>query len=404
MPADGRAGPTVTVQRRRVRVAVGPGATRRRRSAPGRGRDGQPRRRHGDDRRRRHGAADASPRAGAGVDQGDEARPRAHRPASTCVTTGGDGNCGTQLPPSAALGTEQPADTTAPVASFSGLRERQGVHAPARAARARGHGHARPVAGCGPCGSASCARSGDRCWTFDGARERFERHRCGGSQLVPDRRPRGVVLPAARSGCAKGRYTIRAVGDRQGRQRLGHRDGDPRPMRRRSPLILAGAVLAAPAAAEARGEGRRDGRRQQRGARRAERVALKARTAPVGGRRCSIGARDAALRARRHRRRRSACATTARARAARATPARSTSARSARTASAAATAGSTRSAAAPAAPARPTRRARSATGRRLRAGQQVLWFWCVKDAADACQRTLETSAARAPSRPARRSP
>jgi hypothetical protein len=33
------------------------------------------------------------------------------------------------------------------------------------------------------------------------------------------------------------------------------------------------------------------------------------------------------------------------------------------------------------------------TGRRLRAGQQVLWFWCVKDARDACQRTLETSSA-----------
>jgi hypothetical protein len=33
------------------------------------------------------------------------------------------------------------------------------------------------------------------------------------------------------------------------------------------------------------------------------------------------------------------------------------------------------------------------TGRGLRAGQQVLWFWCVKDARDACQRTLETSAA-----------
>jgi hypothetical protein len=33
------------------------------------------------------------------------------------------------------------------------------------------------------------------------------------------------------------------------------------------------------------------------------------------------------------------------------------------------------------------------TGRRLRAGQRVLWFWCVKDAADACQRTLDTSAA-----------
>jgi hypothetical protein len=33
------------------------------------------------------------------------------------------------------------------------------------------------------------------------------------------------------------------------------------------------------------------------------------------------------------------------------------------------------------------------TGRVLRAGQQVLWFWCVKDAADSCQRTLETSSA-----------
>jgi hypothetical protein len=29
----------------------------------------------------------------------------------------------------------------------------------------------------------------------------------------------------------------------------------------------------------------------------------------------------------------------------------------------------------------------------LRSGQRVLWFWCVKDARDRCQRTLETSAA-----------
>ena len=34
------------------------------------------------------------------------------------------------------------------------------------------------------------------------------------------------------------------------------------------------------------------------------------------------------------------------------------------------------------------------TGRLLRPGQRVLWFWCVKDAADSCQRTLETSSAR----------
>jgi hypothetical protein len=29
------------------------------------------------------------------------------------------------------------------------------------------------------------------------------------------------------------------------------------------------------------------------------------------------------------------------------------------------------------------------TGKRLRNGQHVLWFWCVKDAGDSCQRTLE---------------
>jgi hypothetical protein len=35
------------------------------------------------------------------------------------------------------------------------------------------------------------------------------------------------------------------------------------------------------------------------------------------------------------------------------------------------------------------------TGRKLRAGQRVLWFWCVKDPTDECQRTLATSSARA---------
>jgi hypothetical protein len=35
------------------------------------------------------------------------------------------------------------------------------------------------------------------------------------------------------------------------------------------------------------------------------------------------------------------------------------------------------------------------TGRKLRAGQRVLWFWCVKDASDQCQRTLATASARA---------
>jgi hypothetical protein len=34
------------------------------------------------------------------------------------------------------------------------------------------------------------------------------------------------------------------------------------------------------------------------------------------------------------------------------------------------------------------------TGRKLRAGRRVLWFWCVKDPADECQRTLAASSAR----------
>jgi hypothetical protein len=32
------------------------------------------------------------------------------------------------------------------------------------------------------------------------------------------------------------------------------------------------------------------------------------------------------------------------------------------------------------------------TGRKLRTGDRVLWFWCVKDRADSCQRTLEATA------------
>jgi hypothetical protein len=38
-------------------------------------------------------------------------------------------------------------------------------------------------------------------------------------------------------------------------------------------------------------------------------------------------------------------------------------------------------------------------GRLLRAGQRVLWFWCVKDAADSCQRTLAVTPARSAAAP-----
>jgi hypothetical protein len=33
------------------------------------------------------------------------------------------------------------------------------------------------------------------------------------------------------------------------------------------------------------------------------------------------------------------------------------------------------------------------TGRQLRTGDRVLWFWCVKNRADSCQRTLDSTAA-----------
>ena len=98
-----------------------------------------------------------------------------------------------------------------------------------------------------------------------------------------------------RSGWPKGRYTIRVVAIDKAGNDARDRDEDPRPVRRRLALILAGAVLAAPAAARGARQRRRDGRRQ---ARRAgpgrSAVALKARTR---------AGRRAALRGRRARRR-----------------------------------------------------------------------------------------------------
>ena len=53
-------------------------------------------------------------------------------------------------------------------------------------------------------------RRGERCWAFDGGRERFERHRCGGhrSFRIGDRAEWSYLLPKR---LPKGRYTIRAI-------------------------------------------------------------------------------------------------------------------------------------------------------------------------------------------------
>ena len=140
---------------------------------------------------------------------------RVRTAALTCVTTGGDGSCGSQLPASAVLGTEKADDHTAPVASFSRLEN----------GKVFKHGHGpRKLSGsvtADPSGLLSVRLSILRktptgCWAFDGRRERFEPHRCGGRQSfrIGDRAEWSYLLPKR---LPRGRYTIRAVAiDRAG--------------------------------------------------------------------------------------------------------------------------------------------------------------------------------------------
>jgi len=105
---------------------------------------------------------------------------RVRTAAVTCVTAGADGNCGTQVPPSTPLGTEDPDDKTAPRVSLSGIAMGK-VFSRRKAPRElRGSVTADP-SGLKSVRLSILRKLDDRCWTFDGARERFERHRCGGS-------------------------------------------------------------------------------------------------------------------------------------------------------------------------------------------------------------------------------
>jgi len=134
---------------------------------------------------------------------------RVRTAALTCVTDGADGSCGTQLPPTAVLGTEVPDDETAPVASFARLRNGK-VYSRRRAPR-RLAGSVTPD----PSGLLSLRLSILRevrggCWAFDGATERFKPHRCGGhrSFRIGDRAEWSYLLPER---LGRGRYVIRAV-------------------------------------------------------------------------------------------------------------------------------------------------------------------------------------------------
>ncbi len=122
---------------------------------------------------------------------------------TVCVTTGADGACGTTAP--APTG----PDTTAPTAKLTGLANGK-VFSRKRAPRQlRGTVSADP-SGIKSVRLAITRRVGERCWAFDGAAERFARHRCGGSRSfrIGDRADWSYLLPKR---LARGRYTIRVA-------------------------------------------------------------------------------------------------------------------------------------------------------------------------------------------------
>ena len=129
--------------------------------------------------------------------------------ALTCVTSGADGNCGTQLPANAVLGTGQADDKTAPVASFSRLADGK-VFSRRRAPRQLEGTVTADPSGLLSVRLSILRQAGGRCWAFDGASERFERHRCGGrrSFRIGDRAEWSYLLPKR---LPRGRYTIRAA-------------------------------------------------------------------------------------------------------------------------------------------------------------------------------------------------
>ncbi len=132
---------------------------------------------------------------------------RARTSAVTCVTSGADGNCGTQLPPNTPIGTPDTVpDTTAPTPSFASLRDGE-VFAHGKGPR-RLRGSVTPD----PSGLQSvrlsiARKARGRCTTFRGETERFKGHKCGGAwySRLGDRADWSYLLPHK---LRKGRYTI----------------------------------------------------------------------------------------------------------------------------------------------------------------------------------------------------
>jgi hypothetical protein len=131
---------------------------------------------------------------------------RVRTAALTCVTSGADGNCGTQLP---VLGTEAAGDRTAPRASFRRLRHHK-VYKRKRAPR-RIAGHVTPdPSGLEEVRLSIKRRVKGRCSRYSGSEERFKRSLCDGwrSFAIGDRAEWSYLLPKR---LGKGRYALRAV-------------------------------------------------------------------------------------------------------------------------------------------------------------------------------------------------
>jgi len=134
---------------------------------------------------------------------------RVRTAAITCVTNGADGNCGTQLPAGAVLGTGTSGDRTAPFASFARLTYLR-VYNRKRGPRELAGSVTPDPSGLKEVRLSIMRRVGGRCWAFDGAAERFGRRRCGDwrSFAIGDRADWSYLLPKR---LGKGRYAIRAV-------------------------------------------------------------------------------------------------------------------------------------------------------------------------------------------------
>lgn len=111
--------------------------------------------------------------------------------------------------PGTGAGTDNPEDKTAPVASFSRLRNGK-VFKRKRAPRKLAGKVTADPSGLLSVRLSILRKTATGCWAFDGAHERFKPHRCGGrkSFRIGDRAEWSYLLPKR---LPKGRYTIRAV-------------------------------------------------------------------------------------------------------------------------------------------------------------------------------------------------